>query len=299
MKGRSSFSATESDEIRSILAQVRLAEPPKQKGLRAKLRSRAFFITDWSSDQSGFTVSDFDDLVSRGLISVESGLDPDTGPVVKVLSKEEVPERVAVSGSRDPEVSPEALQQALSALSGGRYSLADGDPDLAAGRGLYAFYGEGRVWRSLGLGSTSDGRPLYVGKAEASIATRDLRGHVGSPSGSTSLTGRSTLRRSVVALLAKADGPDFDAVPRNPAKPERFANYGLSREDDILLTKWMRGAFTLSVWFAPRGVTLKSIEREVLAKWEPPLNLTEVSTPWTRMVKQARAEKATQARESV
>lgn len=296
MKGRSRFSEVEADEIRSILAEVRRAERSKQKGLRDKLRSRGFYIRDWATDQRGFTVSDFNELVERGLITIGTSPGAAGGPSAKV-STEQVRD-LPTARAEDHVAHPGMLQQALSALTGERYALADGDPDLPAGRGLYALYGGADVWNGLGLGSPPDDRPLYVGKAEASIVNRDLRGHVGWPSGSTSLTGRSTLRRSIVALLAKSGGPDFKAVPRNPAKPERFANYGLSRQDDILLTEWMRDGLSLSIWVAPNGVTLRSVEREVLAHWEPPLNLTAVTTPWTRMVKEARAEKAVQARQS-
>lgn len=299
MKGKSNFSEDEAEEIRSTLAEIRRAERSKQKALRERLRSKGFYITDWSSDQGGFTVSGFDFLVSRRLISVGSQPDLDDGPVARAPKGEASGMAVDLEESGEAKSSSEVLQEALLALSGERYVLADGDPNLAAGRGLYAFYGDDDVWRSLGLGPPSDDRPLYVGKAEVSIATRDLRGHVGWPSGKTSLTGRSTVRRSVVALLARSGGPEFNAVPRNPAKPERFSNYGLAREDDISLTEWMRDAFTLSVWFAPTGVTLKSVEKEVLVHWEPPLNLKDVSTPWIRMVKEARAEKAAQAKRSV
>lgn len=296
MKGRSSFSEVEADEIRTILAEVRRAERSKQKGLRDRLRSRGFYIRDWAADQRGFTVSDFSELVERGLISVGKSSVEARQPSGQVSTERALDSPTEqAEGYSEP---PEMLQEALAALKSERYVLAEGDPDVPAGRGLYAIYGEPEVWTELGLDAPPDGRPLYVGKAEASVVDRDLRGHFGWPSGNTSLTGRSTVRRSLVALLAATGGPDFRAVPRNPAKPEKFANYGLSREDDVLLTEWMRDAFSLSIWIAPDDVTLRLVEREVLAYWEPPLNLTAVTTPWTRMVREARADKAVQAKQS-
>src|SRR5579859_3831532 len=62
--------------------------------------------------------------------------------------------------------------------------------------GLYAIYGESRTWRELGLGAPPDGRPLYLGKAEDSLASRDLKTHFGD-----GRTGQSTVRRSFAALL--------------------------------------------------------------------------------------------------
>lgn len=45
-------------------------------------------------------------------------------------------------------------------------------PDAA---GLYAIYGPDQAWTQLGLQHLGDDRPLYVGKAEGSLVTRDLK----------------------------------------------------------------------------------------------------------------------------
>lgn len=95
--------------------------------------------------------------------------------------------------------------------------------------GLYAIFGDPGVWRHLGLGEPPDDRPLYVGKAEDSLASRDLKTHLVS-----GRTGSSTVRRSFAALLREE--LDLHAQPRNPSRPERFANYGLRRDGDERLT---------------------------------------------------------------
>lgn len=56
-----------------------------------------------------------------------------------------------------------------------------------------------------------------MGKAERSLASRDVDTHF-----STAKTGSSTLRRSLAGLLV--DQLALEGRPRNPAKPERFAN---------------------------------------------------------------------------
>jgi hypothetical protein len=43
--------------------------------------------------------------------------------------------------------------------------------------GLYAIYGAQDVWRELGLRDPPDDRPLYVGKAEDSLAASDVNTH--------------------------------------------------------------------------------------------------------------------------
>jgi hypothetical protein len=157
--------------------------------------------------------------------------------------------------------------------------------------GLYAIYASEKVWAELGLGETPDGRPLYLGKAEDSLIGRDLRTHL-----REGRTGQSTLRRSFAALLHDSLG--LRGVPRNPAKPGYFSNYGLSSAHDAALTRWMKERLGLAVWAKPaeRQVSPGEVEVALLAALEPPLNLREVVTPWTAKVKAARAVMAAEAR---
>lgn len=97
-----------------------------------------------------------------------------------------------------------------------------------------------------------------------------------------------------MALLDATLG--LKAIPRNPTKPERFANYGLSEADDRRLSEWMRGNLQLAVWPTDGLRPLVDVEIEVLAVLQPPLNLKEVTTPWSRMVSTVRARKAEQPR---
>jgi GIY-YIG catalytic domain len=54
----------------------------------------------------------------------------------------------------------------------------------------------------------------------------------------------------------------------------------------------------LAVWSKPDGCTyaLAAIEAVLLAKWQPPLNLQGIVTPWTPRLKSARAAMAEEAR---
>jgi hypothetical protein len=163
---------------------------------------------------------------------------------------------------------------------------------LVPGRpGLYAIYGTAVAWRELGLRAPSDVRPLYVGKAEDSLISRDLKTHLGD-----GRTGQSTVRRSFAALLHDALG--LRGVPRNTAKPAYFANYGLSAAHDAALTRWMKESLELATWGKPVDCTfaLETIERVLLAELIPPLNLKDVLTPWTGKVKATRAVMAAEAR---
>jgi hypothetical protein len=161
---------------------------------------------------------------------------------------------------------------------------------VAAKPGLYAVFASGDVWQELGLGEPPDDRPLYLGKAEDSLASRDLKTHFESGA-----TGRSTLRRSLAALLA--DRLDLIPMPRNPRRPGYFAMYGLEPDSDQRLTSWMLEHLELAVWTPDAPVVLDALETRVLVAMRPPLNLAKVATEWSPRVSAARARMAARARQ--
>jgi hypothetical protein len=178
----------------------------------------------------------------------------------------------------------EQLPAAISALTGPGHTL----PAAFAGAvkdkpGLYAVYGDPAVWSQLGLGAPPDERPLYVGKAEDSLVTRDLDTHFTSGD-----TGRSSPRRSFAALLV--DELALVAIPRRPENPEpkHWPNYALEADGDDRLTEWMREHLTLAVWPCDQIRRLTKIEKAVMGHWGPPLNLTGVKQPWKKQVRDAR-----------
>jgi hypothetical protein len=182
--------------------------------------------------------------------------------------------------------------EACAALAADRaIQLEDAASQVLAKPGLYAIHGGAAAWLDLGLDEPPDLRPLYVGKAEESLVSRDLETHFGD-----GRTGSSTVRRSFAALLRGTLG--LRGTPRNPDKPGYYANYGLSPKQDAALTAWMRERLTLATCPTPATceVPLSKIERAVLKRLEPPLNLQHVKTPWTIHVKAERKVMANQAR---
>lgn len=183
----------------------------------------------------------------------------------------------------------DVVADAIRALSEDGHSPRDALAHVPTAPGLYAVRAPAKVWEELGL--TGDPHiPLYVGKAEDSLVARDLKTHF-----TTGRTGSSTLRRSFAALLG--DSLSLTAVPRNPANPGHFSNFGLELEGDERLTEWMRSHLRLAVWAKPRALnlSLSAVETGVLAHWQPPLNLSKVRHPLPRL-KAARKRMATQAR---
>ena len=289
MKGRDRFTKTEAEAIKALLRRVRLAEPgTPQKLLRDQLRGLGFYISDWGGGPGGFTASDFDDLVRRGAVTISD----DPGPVRPAARPPRRPQK-ASRLARSPEPADDA-PSALTALAGPPISIEmamhGGVPDRP---GLYAIYGSPGVWSTLGLGKPPDDRPLYIGKAEGSLVSRDLNTHFASGT-----TGRSSPRRSLAALLAAAGELDLVAMPRRPNDPEpgKWTHYALESPGEQQLTDWMRRELRIAVWPARADTRLRTLETTVMRHWIPPLNLTGVTTPWSVQVKSARARMAEQAK---
>jgi hypothetical protein len=155
--------------------------------------------------------------------------------------------------------------------------------------GLYAIHADADVWEELGLVLPPDPRPLYAGKANRSLAGRDINTHFAS-----GRTGSSTLRRALAGLLAEPLA--LRGQPRNPAKPAYFSNFGLEAEGDERLTSWMHHRLRIATWASPPDIELDEVETAVLKTLQPPLNLDKVSTPWRAAVSAGRARLAAQAR---
>lgn len=181
------------------------------------------------------------------------------------------------------------IGEVVRALAGPRIGLAEPLPELPGTPGLYAVHGSASAWREFGLGDPPDDRPLYVGKSESSLQSRDVSTHFGD-----GRTGSSTVRRSFAALLHDTLG--LRGVPRNRETPERCANYGLVEQHDTALTRWMRTHLELAVWEKDRAVVLDELETDVLGQLLPPVNLAKIATPWKQQVGDARKVMTAEAR---
>ncbi|MEY8813998.1 GIY-YIG nuclease family protein [Micrococcus luteus] len=150
-------------------------------------------------------------------------------------------------------------------------ALAADGVEFPKGRGLYAISDVTPSCVEAGAldAPVGPGGLLYVGKAEKSLAQRDVRQHFG-----TGKTGWSTVRRSFAALLRDELG--LVPVPRATVSTTSTApaTFALAEESDVVLTEWMTEHLALRVWTPPSNVVLAAVEREVIADLNPPLNLT-------------------------
>lgn len=254
--------------------------------MRDELRSIGFYINEWGG--VGLTSRDFDALITRGAIRIADA--PQPMPSRSEPSEPDTPALDTPAPADDPTPIEEMAAAARAVLTSRRLPLSEAAEHVPPSPGLYAIYGDAQAWRELALGDPPDDRPLYVGKAEDSLVTRDLGTHFGD----RGRTGSSTVRRSFAALLR--DPLNLHAQPRNAEKPERCANYGLVPPGDETLTEWMREKLQLAFWPKPADAVLKRLESALLVDWLPPINLQGITTPWTRQLSDARAVMAAEAR---
>lgn len=72
MQGRRIFTEKEADIIRGLIEEKVIASPNEQKSIRSRIRKRGFYYTDFFNRRipGGYTVNDFNELITLGLIKI-------------------------------------------------------------------------------------------------------------------------------------------------------------------------------------------------------------------------------------
>lgn len=158
------------------------------------------------------------------------------------------------------------VQHIIDALAPPGMSFHEAQEEAPARPGLYALYASTKAAGDLGLDEAESSRPVYIGKSESNLRSRDIGQHF-----RNGRTGSSTVRRSLAGLLV--DQLELEALPRNPQNPEGFANFGLAPECDERLTEWMRRELTIAFWPSDGRVILARLESRIILSLRPVLNL--------------------------
>jgi hypothetical protein len=126
--------------------------------------------------------------------------------------------------------------------------------------------------QSLLDGFAKGGDLIYLGKAEDRLSRRDLRTHFRSGA-----TGRSTLRRSIGAILKNK--LKLKSIPRSPRRSTQdLYNYKFSIEGGERLTEWMKTNLEIGFYVPESNIsteTLRIIEGKMLEYVRAPLNLDQ------------------------
>ncbi|HEU0207312.1 MAG TPA: hypothetical protein VFQ74_11555 [Pseudolysinimonas sp.] len=189
---------------------------------------------------------------------------------------------------------------AAAALSERGWGIREAPQHVASMPGLYAIHATAVTWEELGL-PIRLGVPLYVGKSEGSLVTRELEGHFASNPEKPARTGNSTVRRSFASLLRMP--LQLSGRPRGHARKSAFSkadftNYELDVDGDQRLTAWMHRQLRLSVWVMPVDLILAElgrIEVALIQRWTPPINIRDLPRKDPRLAA-ARRQMAAEAR---
>jgi hypothetical protein len=127
---------------------------------------------------------------------------------------------------------------------------------------------------------------IYIGKTESSQIERDLEQHF-----SSGETGRSTLRRSIGAIIR--EHLDLKPQPRNPSErsDRKYRNYKFEAEGEDRLTDWMKTNLGLSFfeYDMPPSI-IEELEVELIRTAVPILNLkNNPSNRWASEIKALRS----------
>lgn len=260
MKGQNTFTTSQIDQIKKLIADKVLATPDKQKGIRGKIRRLGFHYSDFSSKKNGYTVADFETLISSAQIKVIGGnYKPISVPTAKATTKVlAVAKPIATITSTD-------FNSILKILKQNRFDpKMDSERIIADSSGNYILCL--RTNSKLPIVEVKptltifDGlQVIYTGIAGGSLRSRDYRQHFKGNN-----AGRSTLRKSLGVLFV------YKQIPRDSDSSTGKTKFG--NTDEEKLTEWM--CSNLIMYFLPTS-KFDSIEIQLINHFNPPLNLKD------------------------
>ena len=247
MKGKSTFSATEISELRSLIKERIKADRSRQKGIRAKMRKIGFY----GSDDFGITdlhPSDFESLIRSGRIKISGRAN-----LRKTTTK--------TTQTKKTKVVEKPLTKEKFTLFDPKKHFSNDIPDnpgnyivcLKTGSNLpsIGIEYEMKTFQNLNV--------IYTGIAGKSLRKRDYRQHfMGNNAGS------STLRKSLGSLF----GYPKIARDKDPTNGKTKFN----ENDEIKLSEWMKSNLLL---YYKSNLNPHKLEDELIKKFNPPLNLSK------------------------
>lgn len=263
MKGQDTFTSSEIQIIKKLIAEKVVATPDKQKGIRAKIRKIGFHYSDFSAKKEGYTISDLETLIHSGQIKISDGkYKPETNVTTKPIEKKTLNEKKNVTIQKS-----QGLQSNLEIFKVNCFDpKTDSETIIANCSGNYIL--------SLKTNSnlpkvsikpvltTFDGlQVIYTGIASGSLRTRDFRQHFKGNN-----AGRSTLRKSLGVLFG------YNLIPRDSDPTTGKTKFNI--EDEQKLSEWMLN--NLMMYFLPTA-DFVNIEIELINHFNPPLNLKDNS----------------------
>lgn len=282
MKGQNTFTDLQILTIKKLIAEKVIATPDKQKGIRGKIRNIGFYFSDFSSKKDGYTVADFEALISSEQIIISDGnYKPIATSTIKTTNKPRpVEKKISVV------LKSIGLKSNLDAFKINRFDpKTDSETIIANNSGNYILC----LKKNSNLPTVSikpiltnfDGlKVIYTGIAGGSLRTRDFRQHFKGNN-----AGRSTLRKSLGAIFG------YKQIPRDSDLTTGKTKFNI--EDEIKLSDWM--CDNLIIYFLPTS-DFNNIEIELINHFNPPLNLKDngniINIDFRRLLSSLRTKKS-------
>lgn len=261
MKGQNTFTTSQIDEIKKLIADKGRATADKQKGIRAKIRKLGFYYSDFSAEKDGYTVADFEALIRSGQIKVIGGnYKPTEQPITKPSATIKPATTTVLPTSKTID-----LTSLLQTFKQNRFDpTIDNETTIPDKSGNYILCLKPnsnlpKVSISPTLTSFDGLKVIYTGIAGGSLRSRDYRQHFKGNN-----AGRSTLRKSLGVLFG------YKQIPRDSDPSNGKTKFG--QTDEQKLTEWMIN--NLVMYFLPT-TDFDSIEIKLINHFNPPLNLKD------------------------
>ena len=256
MKGKNIFTTSQIDEIKKLIAEKVRATEDKQKGIRAKIRKLGFYYSDFSTKKDGYTVADFESLISSGQIKNTGGNNKLTEQAITIKP---------VAAMVLPTSEKTDLTSLLQAFKQNRFDpTTDSETSIPDKSGNYILCLKPnsnlpKVSITPTITSFDGLKVIYTGIAGGSLKSRDYRQHFKGNN-----AGRSTLRKSLGVLFG------YKQIPRDSDPNSGKTKFG--QIDEQKLTEWMIN--NLVMYFLPT-TNFDSIEIKLINHFNPPLNLKD------------------------
>lgn len=272
MKGKSTFTQSEIDQIKKLISEKVKASPDKQKGIRQKIRNLKFYYSDFESQKDAYNVADFETLIRSGRIKVIGGI-----PIKSI--KENIPKaekkvttvkKIKVSNTETN--TSQSLSSILNIFAKNSFDpFSDSESKIPDACGNYIICMKAGVqFPDISIKpsfKTFEGlKVIYTGIAGSSLRNRDYKQHFKGNN-----AGRSTLRKSLGVLFGCTQIPR----DKDPSTGKTKFNEG----DENNLTLWM--CQNLIMYFLPNS-DFNGIEIELINYFNPPLNIKDNHNPVNR-----------------
>lgn len=254
MKGKTEFTESEANQIRKLISQKLMASKNEQKSIRNKIRSFDFYFSDFSS-KKGYTVQDFENLISSGEIKIVNQEKTEKKLIIQQKKKDFQSSINEKSIFENNDIEKELI------VNGKFDSIEDLNKSILDSTGFYCIRLKVNSELPKRYQSILDKRKykfLYIGKAEGQTLRERLAQEL-------ELKSPGTFFRSIGCVL------NFFPIKGHLKGKSNQNNFKFSSEDKSEIIEWLKNNVELSI---AKYTGNFNVESELIRKYCPLLNDT-------------------------